>query len=327
MGSSLLVGDLHLTTNPRDEYRWDIFSIITDTVGKFDCSEIIFLGDLTDAGDRHSAELVNRIADEVNLLRGHVAAIHAIRGNHDGNNPQRPYFYWLRHLSGVYFYAQPGELSGHHRWLALPHSRNPLAEWQKIDQQQYDVAFAHVTVRGAESENKQELESEIGCSWFAKRGLRVYAGDVHVPQKIGPVVYVGAPYPIHFGDDFEPRLLVLDGKKEQSVPVPQLMRRLLLDVSQPDELEPMLRENDQLKVRLHLSVEDLHLWHAQRKAIQTLAKVAGVDLVSVELIREGEMQKTQKVQARSQKQILQEYWQRSGLTDKKLLELGQRLIG
>ena len=57
----LLVSDLHLTDNPRDEYRWGIFGQIDSVIQTYQPSCLVILGDLTDKKDNHSSELVNRL--------------------------------------------------------------------------------------------------------------------------------------------------------------------------------------------------------------------------------------------------------------------------
>jgi hypothetical protein len=290
---ALLVGDLHLTTQPRDAYRWLVFDQIKQALLKHQPKHLVLLGDLTDEKDRHAAELVNKICDNlVALGQNSNRYIHIVRGNHDGIDPEWPYFRFLGNLPGVQFYAQPAEMFGNRDAFVLPHSRDPLVDWKAIDFSCYKTVFAHVTVKGAEAESGVALRSVIGADYFRKRDVIVYSGDVHVPQKIGPVVYVGAPYPIRFGDKFKPRLVYLGKAKALSIEVPTIAR-MMLDLKDASELSPSRRPNlvkvnsgDQAKVRLHLPEDRLGDWLAQRRAIIAHCRKLGLDLVSVEVVRE-----------------------------------------
>jgi hypothetical protein len=307
----ILVGDLHLTTSPRDKYRWRIFSQLAKHRGQ--AKRLVLLGDLTDAKDNHPAELVNRICDELTELRRGFE-IHIIRGNHDGVDPEWPYFRFLRELSGVYFYDRPGGMHGLPKILILPHSRNPERDWARLDfrKEGYDTVFAHVTVRGAASESGIGLEG-VDPGFF--RHVQCYSGDVHVPQKVGNVTYVGAPYPIRFGDRFSPRLLHLQRNKskhrweETEIPL-KSVRRLMLDIADERDLEGVrLKLGDQIKIRLHLIAEELGDWLRQRNSI--LKRLRGFDVVSIEVLR-SEPRGRRKLHVREEympaaDEILQEY--------------------
>ena len=57
----LVIGDLHLTDQPKDAYRFGIFKWIKKQIEKHQPEYTVILGDLTDKKDKHSAGLVNRI--------------------------------------------------------------------------------------------------------------------------------------------------------------------------------------------------------------------------------------------------------------------------
>lgn len=327
--NALLVGDLHLTTQLRDDYRWRIFARLRKDIELYKPECLILLGDLTDAKDKHPAELVNRICDELITLRIALKGdIHIVRGNHDGIDPTWPYFGFLAHLSQIHFYAAPAEMHGHRDALVLPHSRDPLKEWSDIKFDKYKIVFAHVTVRGAESESGHELRSTLGSDYFKKRNVRVYSGDVHVPQTLGPVVYVGAPYPIRFGDSFMPRFVLLRGKTVSEIAIGALLRRAMLDVKDADEVSKVkLSRGDQVKVRLHLAEDGLHTWQKQRKEIVAICKKRALELVSVEVIKESSGQKTvlQKIKTRTPAATLQDYVKRQEV-EPKLAEVGKGLL-
>lgn len=284
----LLVGDLHLTATPRDAYRWHIFDTLSKLVDEHKVERVVLLGDLTDEKDKHTARLVNFIVENIRNLSTH-APVHIVRGNHDGIDPEWPYFQFLNVMPKVKFYSQPSRMEGvNTEVLILPHSRNPIEEWSTLDFSKYRLVFAHVTVEGADSESGISLRSEVSEEFFSKRHVAVYAGDVHVPQRRGCVLYVGAPYPIRFGDSFRPRVLLLEVDrakvKEKSIDLALTMARHMLDIASADELD--VAAGDQIKVRLHLPSDMLGQWLPRRKAIISKCRALGADLVSIELVRE-----------------------------------------
>lgn len=316
--SILLVGDLHLTTLPRDAYRWEVFTQLRSIIKKETPKHLVLLGDLTDEKDRHTAELVNRITDAIPFMQTPIAPgvdgpeVHVVRGNHDGIDPKWPYFHFLSRLSRVTFYPQPSHvLMFGKKVLVLPHSRDPLHDWQKVDFH-CDYVFAHVTVKGATSESGVALRSALGSDYFRERNVRVLSGDVHVPQTLRPVTYVGAPYPIRFGDNFKPRVILLDGNKERSIDLHSI-QRLMLDIHDADELDKVkCGKGDQAKVRLHLPSDRLSTWLKQRKAITDRCRKIGLQLVAVELVRErskaeATMSTVQRSQVRSPQRVLDQF--------------------
>lgn len=287
----LLVGDLHLTSQPRDSYRWRIFEVLKRELRKLHVDELVLLGDITDQKDNHAAVLVNRVCEELCNLRESVrGGIHVLRGNHDGIDPQWPYFHFLGRFPRIHFYAtpQPMVCDGKPLFFMLPHSRDPLREWAKTEWERYPTVFAHVTVKGAVSESGTKLDSVVGADYFRKRNVAVFAGDVHVPQRIRPITYVGAPYPIRFGDSFAPRIICLGEEGCRSIELKPLLHRRLLDLQDAAHLagQEGLEAGDQVKVRLHLTEDRLHTWPRQRKQLVAYCRNEGIDLVDVRVIKE-----------------------------------------
>ena len=101
------------------------------------------------------------------------------------------------------------------------------------------------------------------------KGAKVYSGDIHTPQKAGPVTYVGAPYLVDFGDDYAPRVIVLDGNKEISVPVPGPQKRLIIWGDNQLDAKP----GDILKIRVHFTPKDSGSWWNVRDDINAWASI------------------------------------------------------
>lgn len=277
LAKSLLVSDLHLTSNERDEYRWGLFPWIR---GLKHVERLWVLGDLTDAKDYHPSQLVNRMVDELEQL-AQIMEVHILRGNHDGIDPEWPYFRFLNALPNVSFYSEPacqGQI------LILPHTRDWKRDWADLDLD-YEVILLHATMQGAEAEAGGSL-SGIPVSLFAETRALILAGDVHVPQKVGPVEYIGAPYPIRFGDSFKPRAVYFDERgRTTQLHYESLSRHSIILDGIGDLNLSEVQEGDQCKIRVRLSKAEALEWHLIKTKVQEACKRIGADLVSLELER------------------------------------------
>lgn len=215
-------------------------------------------------------------------LTQHFDSVLVLKGNHDGVDENLPYFDFLNHIEGLSFVTHPTYLEN--KFLMLPHSKSPEADWQLEDIRRAKYIFCHCTVSGSKSESGIELEG-VSLDWFADTKAKIYAGDVHVPQKVGNVEYVGAPYPIRFGDKFHPRAVLLSGDgtaEDLHYPSPKRVT-LDLDIEQGALLPSYLQANDQVKVRVHLRRSEYSAWHSLRKEVMQACKAEKIVLAGVEL--------------------------------------------
>lgn len=233
--SVLITSDLHFSSTPRDSYRFRIFDELGVMVRSRSILHLYVLGDLTEEKDNHNAELVNKIVDGFVRLSNKVP-ITIIRGNHDGLDQENPFFRFLRYFESISWVNSPtpaefmsfddgSELN----CLFLPHSSNYIEDWKKFDLKSYDLILAHNTFKGAKLESGFEPKGSIPISIFHPDTI-VISGDIHTPQTVGPVRYVGAPYTIDFGDEYEPRVLVIkDDLRIESVGI-TLPQKILIRV-------------------------------------------------------------------------------------------------
>ncbi len=216
----LITGDLHLTDREQDEYRWDVFAWLAEKILQHAVDALVIVGDLTEFKDNHSSKLVNRLVGE---LLGLETPTHILKGNHDYVDKASPFFEFMGklHSANVKFYSEitlavlyPVHDGGtRQKALFLPHTRSPKKDWASPPLGVEDFIFLHQTLQGAVGENGQPLEG-VSVDLFDKSIVGdavVIAGDVHVPQRIGNVRYVGAPHPVDFGDSFQPRALLVEG--------------------------------------------------------------------------------------------------------------------
>lgn len=290
----LLISDLHLTSNQRDEYRWNLFTWLTEIIPKHDVKDLFILGDITDAKDYHPARLVNRVVDTLIKLYQQTSLhhIHILRGNHDGIDPGCSYFRFLGKYPSIKFIETPYMFPmGSREILMLPHTKDPATAWGGVDLHIAELIFMHATVTGAVAENGQALQEGVPIGLLrAARRATIYSGDVHVPQKCGPVEYVGAPYPIRFGDSFKPRAILLENYRKATSLYPPTIRKVLVKIDPSKPVEDFfgkidLSSGDQLKARVRLTPSEYGDWQSIKKTVSELCAALNVELCGLELER------------------------------------------
>ena len=282
---ALLTSDLHLTDNPRDEYRWGIWKWLDEQNADGYFKTLVILGDLTDAKDYHSAALVNRMVRALHGASKRYERIIILMGNHDYLKAGSVFFEFLGAMNDrVRFITKPTTVDEDDKGLLaffLPHSKNPTKDWAEFDFSHYDALFLHQTVTGAIASNGQKMEGE---SMPPLNAGRVFSGDIHVPQKIGPVEYVGSPYHVHFGDSFEPRCIELDHNGKAHDLHFETIRRVAVRVKNLRELRALeWGEGDQAKIKLVLSQADAHAWAKLKREIRDWLLKQGVTVEGIEL--------------------------------------------
>lgn len=321
---ALITSDWHLTDNIRDEYRW---GFVERWLPNFLIEEhpafMIFAGDATEAKGNHSAELVNRLVSAFSALAD-LCPIVFIPGNHDGLSPEFPFFKFLSSLRGDRIYWVPNPLRLHtvpnvptafvagKRTLLLPYTRNYEKDWEEIDFKSYDWVIAHQSFAGAKSESGFTL-SGIPLSYFPK-GLRIISGDVHKPQTYGALTYIGSPYTVDHGDDFEGRVLLWDGEEFDSIPVPGPQKRLFEVSSIKELLKQKPAVGDIVKVRLDISSYDE--WPEAKVQIEEWVRARGVTLHIATPIIQQAVTRSSKIETKSMtdEEILEAYAQKRNVS-------------
>lgn len=277
----LLASDLHLTDRPRDAYRFGLFKWLASRQREHNVDATFILGDLTDRKDNHSATLVNQLVDNLLLLD---PPIYILRGNHDCIDPANPFFRFLQCVDGVDFIVDPLM----HKKLGvafLPHQRTQ----RDLDRaceiiKPGCVVMAHATFDGSRSETGTLLSGLSLSAIESKHPRLVYSGDVHVPQVLKSVRYVGSPYHIRFGDDFMPRVILLDDFKEQNLHYPCL-RKWSLRINEADQLykHQGLEPGDQVKITVMLTREEVTEWATHKAKILAVTKELKLDVFGLNL--------------------------------------------
>lgn len=323
--SILVTGDWHLNDNPRDDYRHRFQRRLRDIVEKTQAKTVVMLGDLTEAKEGHNAHLVNRIVQELSVL-AKLARVIILKGNHDYIDPACPFFGFLNNMPNIEWVGRPCVLPIDKKfYLFLPHTNEWKTEWNSTffknyikrfpDGRSVSTAFAHATFKGAISESGQELDG-VPLDIIPK-GLPVISGDVHVPQDLGRIIYVGAPYTIRFGDSYQPRvLLIRKDEVFESIPCPGPQKRLI-EVSSIINAEKAINRHPQdiLKVRINWDRQEFDKWSAARRDLLEWAGERGVSLYGVEaVVEEGPKAKKYKARrAQTNEEIISAYCKANGI--------------
>lgn len=283
MPGLLLGTDFHLDDQPQNEYRWTIFDEMAAAGKKRKITRFYILGDITDAKNRFSAALVNRLVAALIKLSD-IADVHILAGNHD--KPLKgPYFFdFLNEIAGIAYYSNP-YLDEENGLLLLPFAANPRSEWNGIRFGDFKAAFLHATVSGAIAENGTTM---TGTKLpLIPRAVKIYSGDVHTAQQAGNVTYIGCPFPIKFGDKFKNRMLVLNENTYE------IDEEILLDppgkrvfgISSVADLDSLqVKAGDQVKLVYDMAIDDLDKWGAAEAAIADWAREKGVLVAGTDVV-------------------------------------------
>lgn len=289
----LLTADWHLTDNPRDEYRWRVFENAAMLGLEHDCRYIIIAGDFVDRKDKHGAELLNRVARNLRILRDETGAkIIILGGNHDLPLKGTPYWDILNEMGIVYLTA-PQLVSGI-LWC-LPFSSNPLEDWKDVPLHSARAVIMHQTVAGSIVEGGRVIESATTPMPIFPRGVPVFSGDVHRPQVTNGVTYIGIPHPTRFSEDWGCRMLVVknsDFRNPVAYAVPTI-RRAILEVESVAELyQQRFRPGDQVRIRFKLKPSNLTNWAGTEQTIRDWAEKQEILVASIEVLITKELEQT-----------------------------------
>ena len=298
MSRFLITSDLHFTDRDRDQYRWELFPWLEKQLLRRHCQHLFILGDITDHKDHHSSRLTNRIVSSLKgLIQKTKVTVHLLKGNHDYIDPKLPFFSFLNtwDLEKLKFYIAPQKIELEDARdvtsiYMLPHSNalettKPFQRTGRYFIRHVDFVFCHQGLIGALASNGFCLKEGVSPSLLKKTFPRaqIVSGDIHVPQVCSGIYYVGAPYPVHFGDTFHPRVLFWDGGSLISI-LRQGIQRRVISLFYPEQIKKMeLFPGDQVRIQLHLSREDFDSWEKFKKDTLALADKMKLEVFAIEL--------------------------------------------
>ena len=337
----LLLADLHLTDKSSEEYRWGVFNWIMELVRTYKLENIIILGDITDSKDKHSAVLVNRMVDELSRITYLSVNIYIVMGNHDYIDPNTPFFGFLNRIQRINFVSKTsGFFLKETYFYLIPNNGMSLNNRKDIDLENMysaDYVFIHETINQAVGSNGFKLPG-LKPEFFKDCKGKVYSGDIHVPQFIDPIRYVGAPYSIKFGDEYAGGGIIIDterGGTDLDVFYDSPMR-LSIKVKDSSELLGLynignLREGDHLKVKVQLPRGRIQDWGFHRDEIKAFCANKGIELfgIALEEIKRVKLKKkgeSKVVNSGTPDSILKEYAKRESIGDE-VITAGLSLLG
>lgn len=283
----LYTADLHLTDREQDKYRWDIFPWLHKQVMKYKPKRLFFLGDLTDSKDFHSSYLTNRLVEEIDELAARCP-VYVLKGNHDYlKQEQQPFFRFFNTLnSRVEYISKPTErLIDGLKFLFLPHTLEWQSSWKRFSFSSYDRVLFHCAIGGARTAAGFRLGGVPACVFNAVRASAfAIGGDIHVPQVVGRAVYCGAPHPVHFGDEYQPRILLTTEENVLRTIPRDTVRKLSLSVRSMKELgRAGIRTGDMVRVVVHCNPEECKDSTQIREDVARAVRKRGGVLVGVEV--------------------------------------------
>lgn len=288
--------DIHVTDSKLDDYRWKFWPWLKAQVKEFQPDALFILGDLTEKKDKHSSQLVNKLIQElveisrcVNFDHERMAQeVYILQGNHDFIDADHAFFQFINQMPNFTFVKTP-RIIEHYKHLLLPHTKTPEKDWEEF---RFDInrwngwtICMHQSMEGAKTSSGYVLEEKaLPADFFKWVEARILSGDIHVPQSVHDVRYIGAPYPIYFGDTYQGYITKVD-ESGKIVPVPyNTLSRWSLYINAPKELEKIdFSPGDQAKITMNLAPTEYYLYDQYRKQILEIIHQADVELVSLEM--------------------------------------------
>lgn len=314
MKTRIVTADIHLVDDPNEEFRWKIFQTLREESLKSLPDEFVIVGDLTDAKNNHSDTLVNRIKDEIAELSD-FAPVKILLGNHDYEaDPSKAFFKFLGKMNNVTFID---EITEEEDTLWLPHTRD-TAQWRDLDFTKYKYIFTHQCYIGATANNGYGLSVGTSPTIFGKTDAVIIAGDIHAPQRVGKVQYVGAPARFRFGDKYTPRILRMNGTRLHftNVDVP-LKHKITVD--SPDDLATLgAGPDDIVRIELRINKDNAEEWKEAREAVRKRAAELGINVESIQMKKSVDTAQAgivEDAEEMSQEDVVRTYGKRNELSD------------
>lgn len=331
--SKLVCADPHFDDSVRNEYRWELFPWLKKQALATKSDTLYIVGDICDRKNNHSDKLVNRVIDSFIELSEVFVEIRIIKGNHDyDKDDATPFFKFMGEIDRLYYVNESFAIG---RELFLPHTRNPSKDWKDINFNDYKIVYMHQMVKGSKVHDSYCIEEGYDPNQFKKyKNTLFISGDNHIPQSIGDnFIYVGAPYPVKFGDDYMSRILHIPSIEENPIQTISILHRSIAKKSCKIKKIGDLnncdwRKGDHAKVEINLSRSEFHEYPAIRKQVNIFCKVNNIELFSVELKPlkdKGIKMKNPKKKLTNPSQILKEFSDKEKIGDE-LLKVGEELL-
>lgn len=274
--NALITADLHLTDNPADQYRWNIFKILELLCANSEeaIDAFIIAGDIAHAKDNHSGALVNWVAKAIRRLSD-LAPVYIIAGNHDYVDAALPFWQFLDYIPRVHFIRKPATyVIADNPVFFCPHiaDRDAFNEQVKKREGAYKLGVFHQTFDGCFGDNGQRLRG-MPLTYLDQNAANV-SGDIHRPQTVSGLVYAGSPHPVNFGDDWSPRILQYGPGGLTSIPSKSIKKEHIVsdDLLLIMRMVAGYRAGDQFKITVKMQCKDAAKWSKISDRVMEYAK-------------------------------------------------------
>ena len=315
----IVTGDLHLSHNPRDDYRFAFMKWLTRECLIRKPDQIIIAGDLTEEKDRHPAELVNKVVRHVHAL-AQIAPVVLVEGNHDYKDEGHAFFAFLSRIDNTRWISKPTVVGD---MLCLPHTNNYNRDWADIDLAAYATIVCHQTFNGANVGFGRALDG-LPIDILPRKST-VLCGDIHVPSDVGRPIYIGAPYHVDFGDDFKSRILEQANGKWKSVDTSTLPQKRAVSLSASGDGWPRCNQGDLVSITVELeTMEGWNTVHGQIEG-EAMSRKLRVWAIKPKLMKKAVRRQHKVADAKTDMQILHAFGRRHGLASG-IVKRGEKLL-
>lgn len=328
------VGDLHLTDKPQDAYRLQVFEWLA-AEPRDQCRGVLILGDLVHTNDKLSNRLWDDLLTAMRIMVAAFGKVVLIDGNHDYRDAASSVGRVLESLEGVVrptrenpvmMLAPLGKCGFYHHDHKFEFPNTTGLSW----------AFFHQHFAGASRPGGQAIPGGSALPDRWPSGCKYLAGDIHDPQKVGAIQYVGSPQPTTFAETHEPGFWRVYADRAEFVPKAEGVRFHTVDLGSPDELEAVKAMDARPRDRFRLRIDPVKCGGSRgfeefRSAVQDWAggtqmvvKVEKVDPQTPMFTEEG--QATPQARADDPASLVAEYAREQGLSPT-FEEAGRELVG
>lgn len=191
------MGDPHATPEELEDCE-NLMQLVLDTATSSRADVVTLLGDLYNTHDVLNIRVIEFWKRWLTKLE-EVCDVAAVLGNHDQVTPTQRFPHALMAHPEISVYDRPlFFLSEAHQKVAVVpycHDNEEFLTWvhELAERGEPHTLICHQTFDGSRYENGFYAKDGVPVEQLPKCFKTVISGHIHTPQKIGPVVYVGAP--------------------------------------------------------------------------------------------------------------------------------------
>jgi hypothetical protein len=280
------------------------------------------MGDLTEEKDRHPAVLVNKVVDHVYKL-AQIAPVVCLSGNHDYAEEGHAFFEFLQRIPNTTWVREPVHLGD---GLFLPHTPDYRRDWDGVDFSSSPYLYFHATFAGADLGNGIQADHGVPRKLIPRSAV-AFCGDVHVPQETRPIIYVGAPYTVDFGDDYAASVIYRDGDRWDRIDTSHLGQKRSFHLISADPTIKRQHFNKGDIVQITVAVEDMASFAKVRDKIHREAESRELVVWAIKpkLVARAAKRQHKVVDLGSDEDLLDKFSKRHGL-DERTQKAGRRLL-